>query len=906
MTGLCAPAPVTRACEHPSAATPYPASARTSRRKNGTTVCTKRLRAGAAVSGSRCESVAAASTSDGARRAASRERCARTRRAPRSTRPFVRSVCERVERVVDAAQVARAQAQQSRSGRWARGTARRRRRCAASREVPLGRVGRARERVGQAADRRHLAVLPVARVAARARRPAFTRIRLSASGEVSLSKAKPSRPRFVAGTGGLNCAGSSGKAWPIGGRRRLPVARRRRRPGRRRRRPTAGRARAGRRTGCRCAASRARARVPARLGAVNEPSVPAVDQHEPVDVAVARAPAEVPRRVDRRQRGAERVAAEDDALALAPCAAHDAAQVARARPSRPQSRANPSVGVARRLEVRLDGRVGEPPEVVVERLLHRDATGARVVEHLRVLQRLRAAVDRPHLQAVHAPHEVAADEQEVAGAALEAGHEDQDRAAPATARSSSPRRVSKRAGPGPGEGTVTVRSAAAAGAAAAARRPGTSRTGRMRRVNLPWGHGGPDRIRPGQGHGRRAPAAGRLVQARAPRPPDHRRAQRRGQDDAAADARRRDVDRRRRARARQGHARRAARPAPAARARPLAARLRAVRLPRAARARGRAGAASSRRWRPATSGRSTATAASTRASRRPAATAGASARDRRRARPRLRRRRPRPPAAHVLRRPAHARVAGPRARRPARPAAARRAHQPPRHRVARVARADAARARRGDRAWSPTTAGSWRRSAPPCSSSRPAARASSRAPGRSGAASRRRARWRSAGRSRSSRPRSSAWSASSSASATRRPRRARRSRASRRWTRWSASSATRATAARWASSSRRPSARAASIFELEDGRLEVPGRVLLLDGGELWLERGEHVSLVGPNGTGKTTLIEALAGRRELDGGRLRSGHNVQGRLPQPARRRARVRRRRGTVLEARGQAHRA
>jgi ATP-binding cassette subfamily F protein 3 len=36
------------------------------------------------------------------------------------------------------------------------------------------------------------------------------------------------------------------------------------------------------------------------------------------------------------------------------------------------------------------------------------------------------------------------------------------------------------------------------------------------------------------------------------------------------------------------------------------------------------------------------------------------------------------------------------------------------------------------------------------------------------------------------------------------------------------------------------------------------------------------VSLVGPNGTGKTTLIEALAGRRELDGGKLRTGHNVQ------------------------------
>ena len=68
------------------------------------------------------------------------------------------------------------------------------------------------------------------------------------------------------------------------------------------------------------------------------------------------------------------------------------------------------------------------------------------------------------------------------------------------------------------------------------------------------------------------------------------------------------------------------------------------------------------------------------------------------------------------------------------------------------------------------------------------------------------------------------------------------------------------------------------IFELEDARLQVgadPPRVLLADA-ELWLERGEHVSLVGPNGTGKTTLIQALVGERQLDGGRLRSGHNVK------------------------------
>ena len=64
------------------------------------------------------------------------------------------------------------------------------------------------------------------------------------------------------------------------------------------------------------------------------------------------------------------------------------------------------------------------------------------------------------------------------------------------------------------------------------------------------------------------------------------------------------------------------------------------------------------------------------------------------------------------------------------------------------------------------------------------------------------------------------------------------------------------------------------VFELLDGRVSA-GDKLLLEDAELWLERGEHVSLVGPNGAGKTTLIETLAGRRELDAGKLRTGHNV-------------------------------
>jgi ATP-binding cassette subfamily F protein 3 len=65
------------------------------------------------------------------------------------------------------------------------------------------------------------------------------------------------------------------------------------------------------------------------------------------------------------------------------------------------------------------------------------------------------------------------------------------------------------------------------------------------------------------------------------------------------------------------------------------------------------------------------------------------------------------------------------------------------------------------------------------------------------------------------------------------------------------------------------------VFELLDGELHA-GDKELLHGAELWLERGEHVSLVGSNGSGKTTLIETLAGRRELPGGKLRTGHNVK------------------------------
>ena len=88
------------------------------------------------------------------------------------------------------------------------------------------------------------------------------------------------------------------------------------------------------------------------------------------------------------------------------------------------------------------------------------------------------------------------------------------------------------------------------------------------------------------------------------------------------------------------------------------------------------------------------------------------------------------------------------------------------------------------------------------------------------------------------------------------------------------------------------------VFELLDGRVAIdshPPKVLL-DQAELWLERGEHVSLVGPNGVGKTTLVRCLTGERPLDGGRLSVGHNVKvGYLSQHAEELGDV----GSVLEA-------
>ena len=210
------------------------------------------------------------------------------------------------------------------------------------------------------------------------------------------------------------------------------------------------------------------------------------------------------------------------------------------------------------------------------------------------------------------------------------------------------------------------------------------------------------------------------------------------------------------------------------------------------------------------------------------------------------------------------------------PAAARRADQPPRHRVARVARADARLARRGDRPGRP-------RPLVPRDRRHRGARARGRAlallrrdRGTPGAPSRPRASWRSVARSSASRPRSRGSSASSRAGAPGRAR-ARRSRAPRRSRRSSASSARRPTARRCRSAStRRSAAGASSSSSRTRGSRSASRRSCCSSTPSMWLERGEHVSLVGPNGSGKTTLIETLAGQRPLAAGKLRTGHNVQ------------------------------
>jgi len=64
------------------------------------------------------------------------------------------------------------------------------------------------------------------------------------------------------------------------------------------------------------------------------------------------------------------------------------------------------------------------------------------------------------------------------------------------------------------------------------------------------------------------------------------------------------------------------------------------------------------------------------------------------------------------------------------------------------------------------------------------------------------------------------------------------------------------------------------VLVADDVRLAV-GERTLLEGFSARIERGEAVGLVGANGTGKSTLLEVIAGARASDGGTLRVGESI-------------------------------
>jgi ATP-binding cassette, subfamily F, member 3 len=73
----------------------------------------------------------------------------------------------------------------------------------------------------------------------------------------------------------------------------------------------------------------------------------------------------------------------------------------------------------------------------------------------------------------------------------------------------------------------------------------------------------------------------------------------------------------------------------------------------------------------------------------------------------------------------------------------------------------------------------------------------------------------------------------------------------------------------------KPARSGRTVVEVRELELRVPERVLVSDV-DFAIERGEHVALIGPNGSGKTTMLETLLGRRPASGGIARQGHGVE------------------------------
>ena len=68
---------------------------------------------------------------------------------------------------------------------------------------------------------------------------------------------------------------------------------------------------------------------------------------------------------------------------------------------------------------------------------------------------------------------------------------------------------------------------------------------------------------------------------------------------------------------------------------------------------------------------------------------------------------------------------------------------------------------------------------------------------------------------------------------------------------------------------------ASDVLKLEHLTLERSGKTILTDL-NLWVKRGEKLALLGPNGTGKSTLLELLLGRLELKSGSICWGPDLQ------------------------------
>ena len=64
------------------------------------------------------------------------------------------------------------------------------------------------------------------------------------------------------------------------------------------------------------------------------------------------------------------------------------------------------------------------------------------------------------------------------------------------------------------------------------------------------------------------------------------------------------------------------------------------------------------------------------------------------------------------------------------------------------------------------------------------------------------------------------------------------------------------------------------MLVFEKASVEIGDRTLLRDFTG-WVRRGDVVGLIGPNGTGKSTLLKAIAGERGLAGGNIRVGSGI-------------------------------